>query len=144
MKIKLALLICVLLTTGIPAHAAESVLVVEGKAVVFFGPSDQEYQAVPESEKYGWDETLSDFYYYGKKTFPYLESNRIQPLITANTTIRIHAGDKVRTFVRKNFKHAVGYIMTDGNKEPKVIEGVGTDADLITDFKEYFALKESR
>jgi len=53
------------------------------------------------------------------------------------------AGANTHTYVRKKFKHIVGYILTDGNKAPKVVEGVATDIDLINDFKKYFKLKQS-
>jgi hypothetical protein len=85
---------------------------------------------------------LSDFDHYRDKTIPFLESNNIKPIITANMNIKIHlAGANSRDYVRKKFKHIVGYILTDGNKEPKVVLGVGTDKDLINDFKKYFKFK---
>jgi len=142
MKIKFVLTILILLTIGSIANGSSTdVLDVKGKAVVFFGPTEREYNSLTENYKNEWSEVLSDFYHYRDKTIPYLESNKIKPIVTANTKIIIHTGTNARTFVRKNFKHIVGYILTDGNKKPKVVEGVGTDMDLINDFKEYFGLK---
>lgn len=144
MKIKVALAILVLLIIGNPSYGASKnvVLDVKGKAVVFFGPTEKEYNALSENEKNEWNEVLSDFYHYRDKTISFLESNNIKPIITADMNIKIHLkGGKSRTYVRKDFKHIVGYILTDGNKEPKVVLGVGTDMDLINDFKEYFKLK---
>jgi hypothetical protein len=143
MKIKFALIIFIVLALGSPSHAGaeDKVLDVRGKAVVFFGPTQKEYKSLSENEQNEWNEVLSDFYHYRDKTIPYLESNRIKPIITADAKIMIHTGANVRTFARKNFKHIVGYILTDGNNEPKVVEGVGTDLDLINDFKIYFKLE---
>ncbi len=144
MKIKFALTILILLTIGSPSYggAKNDVLDVKGKAVVFFGPTEKEYNSLSENDKNEWNEVLSDFYHYRDKTIPFLQSNNIKPIITADMNIKIHlAGGDSRTYVRKKFKHIVGYILTDGTKEPKVVLGVGTDMDLINDFKEYFKLK---
>ncbi len=143
MRIKFALTILILFAIGSPIYAGteDEVLDVKGKAVVFFGPTGKEYDSLSENDQNEWNEVLSDFYHYRDQAIPYLESNKIKPIITASTKIKIQAGTNTRTFTRKKFKHIVGYILTDGNKKPKVVEGVGTDMDLILDFKEYFKLK---
>lgn len=143
MKIKLALTILILLAMGSPsfARAKDTVVEVKGKAVVFFGPTEQEYKSLSANEQNEWNELLSDFYHYRDNTIPFLESHKIKPIITSNTKIIIQTGANTRTYARKKFKHIVGYILADGNKEPKVVEGVGTDIDLISDFKEYFKIK---
>ena len=143
MKNIFTLTILILLTIGSASYGGskDDVLNIEGKAVVFFGPTKQEYNSLSENDKNEWSEVLSDFYHYRDETIPYLESNKIKPIISSNATIKIRAGANTRTYARKKFKHIVGYILTDGNKEPKVVEGVGTDMDLINDFKEYFKLK---
>jgi len=127
---------------GSIAHGRSTdVLDVKGKAVVFFGPTEREYSSLTENEKNEWSEVLSDFYHYRDKTVPFFESNKIKPFVAANTKIIIHNWRNARTFARKNFKHIVGYILTDGNKKPIVVEGAGADLYLINDFKEYFELK---
>lgn len=143
MKIKFALTILIFLLVGSPyfVRAEDKVAEVKGKAVVFFGPTEKEYQSISENEQNEWNEVLSDFYYYRDKTIPYLESHQIKPLITANSEIIIHTDAKTRAYARKKFKHIVGYILTDGKNEPKVVESVGTDIDLINDFREYFKIK---
>ncbi len=143
MKIKLALTILILLVVGSTsfARAEDKAVEVKGKAVVFFGPTEQEYISLSKNEKNEWSEVLSDFYHYRDKTIPYLESHKIKPIITAMSKITIQVGSNTRTYARKNFKHIVGYILTDGTNEPKVVEGVGTDIDLINDFSQYFKIK---
>ena len=81
-------------------------------------------------------------YHYRDASIPYLESHNIKSIITSDMKIKIHfAGENSRTYAREKFKHVVGYLLTDGIKEPKVVLGVGTDMDLANDFKEYFKLK---
>jgi hypothetical protein len=142
---KIALLILVFFVMGSLSHAGtkDEVLDVKGKAVVFFGPTEREYNALSEKEKNYLSEMLSDFYHYRDSLVPYLESNNIKPVITSDQKITIHlAGDKSRTYVRKNFKYVVGQIITDGKREPRVVLGVvGTDIDLINEYKQYFKLK---
>ncbi len=143
MRLKLASAILILLTVGSPsfATAGDKVVEVKGKAVVFFGPTEQEYNSLSENERNEWSEVLSDFYHYRDKTIPYLESHKIKLVITAMSKITIQVGSNTRTYTRKKFKHIVGYILTDGTNEPKVVEGVGTDIDLINDFSHYFKIK---
>jgi hypothetical protein len=142
---KIALIILILLVMGSLSHAGtkDEVLDVKGKAVVFFGPTEKEYNSLSEKERNELNEVLSDFYHYRDSLVPYLESNNIKPVITSDRKITIHlAGDKSRTYVRTKFKYVVGQIITDGKREPKVVLGVvGTDIDLINEFKQYFKLK---
>jgi hypothetical protein len=142
---KIALIILILLVMGSLSHAEtkDGVLDVKGKAVVFFEPTEKEYKSLTEKERNELSEVLSDFYHYRDSLIPYLESNNIKPIITSDRKITVHlAGDKSRTYVRKKFKYAVGQIITDGKREPKVVLGVaGTDIDLMNDYKQYFKLK---
>ncbi len=143
MRVKFALAILILSMIGNLSFGGSNneILDVKGKAVVFFGPTEKEYDSLSENEQNEWNEVLSDFYHYRDEAIPYLESNKIKPIITANKEIRIQTGTNSRTYARKKFKHIVGYILTDGKKEPKIVQGVGTDIDLINDFKEYFKIK---
>ncbi len=123
------------------AEVEDKVVEVKGKAVVFYGPTEKEYESLSENGQYELNEVLSDFYYYRDKAIPYLESNKIKAIITSDMKIKIQVGSNARTYERKKFKHIVGYILTDGSKEPQVEQGVGTDTDLINDFNKYFNLK---
>jgi hypothetical protein len=145
MKTRLIISLILLLTVTIPSFGGETddVLNVEGKKVVFFGPNQLEYDAVSEDEQDEWNEVLSDFEYYRDLTIPYLDKNDIKHITTAAPEIRIQLeGGKDRIYKRKDIEHIVGYILTDGKSEPKLVPGVGTDTDLISDFKEYFGGKK--
>ena len=139
----IAILILVLLPVfDAQGGAANDTLHVSGKAVVFFGPTQAEYDSLSEEEKGDMDEVLSDFYYYRQQVISFLKSNQIQEFLTASPRIQFKlSGRERRTFLRRNFNPNVGLIMTDGNQEPKVFLGVATDVDLVPIFEEYFGLK---
>jgi hypothetical protein len=117
------------------------VVEIKGRAVVIFEPTDEEYNSLSENEKNEWNEVLSDFYYYRDSTTSFLEAHDIKVIKTSNSEIVIHTESGTRTFIRKKFNNLVGYILTDGKNEPKVIESIGTDIDMIMDFKAYFNVK---
>ena len=143
MKILYTFLILVLMAAPVGAQqaAVEDTLVVSGRAVVFFGPSDTEYMAMTDNEKNAIDEELYDFLHYRIKALPFLESNDLQEFLTALPKIQIQlSGAESITFVRGDFDHLFGLIMTDGMNEPEVFLGAATKSELIRMFEEYFDL----
>ena len=136
------LLLCCLYFPAAQGGVANDTLYVSGKAVVFFGPTQAEYDSLSEEEKAEMNEVLSDFYYYREQVIPFLKSNQIQEFLTASPRIQVKlSGSEHRTFARRNFNVNVGLIMADGTQEPKVFLGVATDVDLIPMFKDYFGLE---
>lgn len=116
---------------------------VSGKAVVFFGPSQNEYELAPPDEKHVLDELLSDFFIYSNKLRAYLKEHEIDSGMTSSRTIEIklNNGRKV-LFKRKKLDSEVGYIMTDGIQKPKVIPAPGTDDDELPAIKEFFKIPD--
>lgn len=138
------LLILFLLATPVRAQQAtvEDTLVVSGKAVVFFGPSNTEYLAMTHEEKDAIDEELYDFMHYRTKALPFLKSNEIQEFLTARPKIEIQlAGAHSIIFTRRDFDHLFGLIMTDGKNQPEVFLGAADRSELILMFKAYFGLQ---
>jgi len=128
-----------------PALAGQAVVedtrVVAGKAVVFFRLSNTEYLAMTHEEKDAIDEELYDFLHYRNKVLAFLESNDIPEFLTALPKIQIQlSGSESITFVRGDFDHIFGLIMTDGMNEPEVFLGAATESELIRMFEEYFGL----
>ena len=120
---------------------ADDTLYVSGNAVVFFGPTQPEYDSLNENRQAEMNEVISDFYHYHSEVTPFLERNGIKDFITAKALITIQlTGTEIRSFRRQNFKHAMGMIMSDGKREPKVYLGVATDFDLIEMFKDFFII----
>ena len=121
---------------------AEDPFDVSGRAVVFFGPTQDEYDALSEREQEDMNEILSDFYFYQNNVVPFLEANGIEDFHTANPVIRVVLSEEEsRTFQRRQFEHDVGLIMIDGAREPVVSFGVSTDVDWIPMFKAYFNIE---
>jgi hypothetical protein len=112
------------------------------KAVVYFSITNQEYEKIDEKIRWQTDEVLSDFYHYKDALSSFLKENGIKEYFTAKKQIAFQNSTKGKTvFKRSNFDHVVGIIMVDKNKEPRVFLGVGTDIDLIEEFKTYFEIK---
>ena len=131
----------VVVPVGHDAGAAEKMLVVDGRAVVFFAPSNSEYLAMTDQEKDAIDEELYDFLHYRNSVLQFLESNEIQEFLTAFPKIEIRlAGAQSLIFTRHDFDHVVGFIMTDGKNEPEVVLGALTRSELIDSFEKYFGL----
>ena len=117
-------------------------LQVSGKAVVFYAPSQKEYDSLSDDAKTELDEVLSDFYYHQENVVSYLKSNMIQDFLTHSAKIMIKLnGNNSLTFMKRDFDQEIGVIMTDGKKEPKIYSGVATDIDLINMFKEFFRIQ---
>ena len=144
MKILYTFLILVLMAAPVGAQqaAVEDTLVVSGRAVVFFGPSDTEYMAMTDNEKNAIDEELYDFLHYRIKALPFLESNDIQEFLTALPKIQIQrTGAQTATYIRRDFDHLFGLIMTDGMNESVVFLGAATKSELVRMFEAYFGLQ---
>ena len=143
MRILYTLYMVVLMAAPVWAGQAvvEDTLVVGGKAVVFFGLPTTEYQAMTDKEKDAIDEELYDFLHYRIKVLPFLESNDIPEFLTALPKIQIQlSGSESITFIRNDFDHRFGLIMTDGMNEPEVFLGAATEPELISMFEVYFGL----
>jgi hypothetical protein len=144
MKILYTIFILVILAAPVWAEqgAVEDTLVVGGKAVVFFGPSNTEYLSMTDKEKDAIDGELYDFLHYRIKVLPFLESNDIQEFLTAFPKIQIQlSGSESITYIRRDFDLLFGLIMTDGKNEPGVFLGAATKSELISVFEEYFGLQ---
>jgi hypothetical protein len=143
MKVKFSFILLLLLSVNSFSYAGTECDVVEvrEKAVIILEPTEKEYNSLSEKEKNEWDEVLSDFYYYKDSVTSFLEENNIKVIKTSNSKIVIHTGSSSRPYIRAKFNNLFGYILTDGKNEPKVVESVGTDVDMIMDFKEYFKIK---
>jgi hypothetical protein len=138
----LALLLLVLQVLFTLAALAEDSFDVSGRAVVFFGPTQEEYDALSEREQEDMNEILSDFYFYQNNVVPFLEANGIEDFHTANPVIHVVVSeDESRIFRRGKFEHDVGLVMIDGSREPIVSLGVSTDVDWMPMFKAYFNLE---
>lgn len=117
-------------------------LITSDKAVIYFTLSKSEYEQINEEIRWQTDEVLSDFYFYKNKVSDYLKNNNIEQILTVKKQVIIQNKDiKNLTYNKSDFDHVVGIIMVNGQKDPKVFLGVGTDTDLIEMFKAYFEIQ---
>jgi len=145
MKIKLysalILLIAALPVFSAQAANAEDTLIVSGKAVVFFGPSQVKYLAMSDEQKHAIDEELYDFYHNRGEVSPYLATNDIQEISTARLEIQVQLEDNQSiTYYRQDFDRVVGLILTDGRQEPLILLGAIAVPDLKAQFEDYFGI----
>jgi uncharacterized protein YdhG (YjbR/CyaY superfamily) len=114
-------------------------LKVQGKVVVFFTISQEEYELLPKDTDTGVDEVLDDFNYYAGLAADSMKQAGYETMITGSRYIQIKFNDGTfKTFDRLAGKESiVGCIFSDGIKEPKIEYGVLTDLDLISTFTDF-------
>lgn len=86
--------VLILLFLAAPVFAEQGVSIantvyISGRAVVFFGPSWDEYVALSEKDKDAIDQELYDFTHNRLQVLSYLEANGIQGISTTSENIRI-------------------------------------------------------
>ncbi|MCP4161483.1 MAG: hypothetical protein GY760_15535 [Deltaproteobacteria bacterium] len=117
----------------------DKTLNVKGRCVIFFGLPQNEFDSYSEEDQDEINEAISDFYYYCNEALPFLKEKGINYYFTAMDNIQIKLqNNKTITYERKNNKHIVGVILTDG-KNPKVHLSIETD--YLNIFKDYFKIK---
>lgn len=114
-------------------------LKVQGKVVVFFTISQQEYDLLPKDTDTGVDEVLDDFNYYAGLAADSMKRTGYETMITGSRYIQIKFNNGTfKTFDRLAGKESkVGCIFSDGINEPKIEYGVLTDLDLISTFNDF-------
>lgn len=145
MKKFAAILILLILSAPVLAGEDGSVansIYVSGRAVVFFGPSWDEYVALSDKDKAAIDAELYDFAHSRLQVLTYLEDNGIQGISTASQNIQVQiAPNEVIYYIRSDFDYAFGLIMTDGQNEPRVFLGAASESELKSMFAEFFSLQ---
>jgi len=145
MKNIAAVLMLLLITAPVQAEQGENIendFSISGKAVVFFGPTWDEYIAMTDKDKDAIDEELYDFAHNRSEVRPYLEANGIRETFTSSENIRIQVDSgEVITYFRSELNHTFGLIMTDGQNEPKVFLGAAKPSELKSMFQDYFGLQ---
>jgi hypothetical protein len=114
---------------------------VTGKAVVFFGVTQREYDSLLVDKNSGIDAAWDDFTYYADKLMPYLDSLKIETAVISSPIVRIWVkGDNPRVYHTKKLDDILGIIMTDGAQQPQILLGVTTDDDWKDNIRKYFGI----
>jgi hypothetical protein len=122
-------------------NAADDSIIVSGKSVIFFAPSQAEYDVLSKDSESEIDEILSDFYYYIENLIPSLDGAGLEYYILDHDKIQIELTDGRKVSLKKTeLGNEVGMILTNGKKDPKVVIRLGTDFDMWLIIKEFFCL----
>jgi hypothetical protein len=114
--------------------------IITGKAVIFFGPSQAEYDLLSEESEFEINEILFDFYYYVENLVSSLEGAGLEYFIIDHAEIQIELTDGSRVSLdRSELGSEVGMILTDGERDPEVVIRLGTDIDMWLEIKEFFS-----
>jgi len=118
-------------------------LTVSGRTVVIFGPSRPEYEAlVKAAGGKEVDSLLDEFYYQVSVTIPHLEQNGLATKYSASNHFKVLFDNKKAVeFERKEFDYIIGFILSDGKREPVVVSGVIPPDSWLKEIVEYFNLR---
>jgi hypothetical protein len=120
----------------------QSELLVTGPKVVFFGPTRAERDSIIRIEGSEIGATFDDFDYYSAKANTYVKGHGVPAEFSTHTVIMVRIGDHgIRKIDRKAIPDYLGVILTDGVQEPRLIQGIATDEELIEEIKDFFHLK---
>ncbi|QKJ30986.1 hypothetical protein HQ865_14905 [Mucilaginibacter mali] len=125
---------------------SKDTLVVRGEQMVFFMPTQKEFDAMveKEGEDSGANEMMGDFDEYMSQVIDSLKKNPwLKTTITHKqvVTVVLANGRKVNIDCTKD-DNIVGSILCDGNKEPQVDYGVSTSDDYWAMIDNYYGQKQ--
>lgn len=132
------LLACQVITGGgVPQECA-----VAGRAVVFVAPPAPERDSLVRADGLEMARLLDDFDYYSARAGTYLRAQRIPVVSTTSPRVVVRLGDgRQRRLERREMDDVFCVILTDSLQEPRLITGVLSDEELISEFKNFFRLK---
>lgn len=127
----------------VPQRADRSELQVTGPKVVFFGPTRAERDSIIRAEGVEVGAIFDDFDYYTAKANTYLKNRGVPTEFSTQTVIMVKIGDRgLRKIDRKTIPDFLGVILTDGVQEPRLLQGIATDEELIGEINEFFHWRE--
>jgi hypothetical protein len=117
----------------------EGTVVASGKVVIFFAPSQVEYDRMTGESRDATTEALSDFLVYSKRLGMYLDSKGIAHFATSAELIEVRrVGEEPLCLARAHLGDQVGAVLSDGYNLPEVILGVVTDTEYVPLVERYF------
>ncbi len=141
-KLAILALLPLIVPQVIVQRSGPSELLVTGPKVVFFGPTRAERDSIIRTEGIVAGATFDDFDYYTGKANAYLKGRRIPAEFSTHSVIILKIGDRgIRKIERKTIPDYIGVILTDGVQEPRLIQGIATDEELIGEINDFFQFK---
>lgn len=114
---------------------------VEGRMAVFYALSQAELDSLSPEDQEAYNELLSDFYEYSGRLGRNLDKYGIKHILTGSRYVEVKAGRKTYCYDKTKLEEEVGVILSDGRKQPKVIPGLFTDAEVMPTVAKYYSLK---
>ncbi len=110
--------------------------------VVFFGITEAERDSIARNEGLEIDDVVDDFNYYTGRVAAYLNRENIRVDFTDKPVIVVKVGrSATRNIDRTKIPELMGMILTDGSHEPRVVPGVETDQELISEIESFFHMR---
>ena len=115
---------------------------VNGPRVVFFEPSTAEQDSIVRAEGLEIGELFDEFGSNAGRASVFLNGHKIPVQFTSSAVILLKVGKEVvRRIERKSIPEMVGTILINSGVEPRLIQGLATDEELIGEFSDFFQLK---
>lgn len=114
---------------------------VSGRVAVFYAPSQAQFSSLSQDDQEAYTELLSDFYEYVGLLGRFLGKHGIKHILTGSRYIEVKAGGKAYCYDKKKLEDELGVILSDGKKQPKLIQGIFTDTEMVPTVVEYYSLK---
>ncbi len=131
-----------LVLSGPQASAPSLEIQVTGPRVVFFEPSHAEQDSIVRVSGAESGEMFDEFDYHAGKACVYLNSRKIPVQFSSSPVILLKAGSTVvRRIDRRTIPEMVGAILINRDVEPRLIQGVATEDELIGEFADFFQTK---
>ena len=121
-------------TTQSTAVEEDAIQVSGPTLIAFFAPASQSES----DERAELSEIMSDFQWHLGRARESLESSGVSVHERYDRAIRILNGGKMRVYMPSAETIGIGYYLVSLNREPKVLEGIFTDVDLVAAAKSYF------
>ena len=124
------------------APPAKLEIQVTGPRVIFIEPSSSEQDSIVRVSGAETGEVFDDFAYNAGMASVFLNTRKIPVQFTSSPIVLLKVGKTVvRQFDRRNIPELVGVLLINRNVQPRLIQGVATEEELIGEFVDFFHLK---
>lgn len=119
----------------------EDIFSVSGRVAVFYALSQVEFDSLHPEDQEAYTTLYSDFLEYVGRLGGHLDERSIKYVLTGARFIEFRVGKKPYCFDKTALDLEVGVIFSDGRKQPKVIPGLFTDAEIMPTVTKYYSLR---
>ncbi|MDP2787341.1 MAG: hypothetical protein Q8O79_04620 [Pseudomonadota bacterium] len=114
---------------------------ISGRMAVFYAPSQAQFNSLSQEDQEAYTELLSDFYEYTGRLGRFLDKHGIKHILTGSRYIEVKAGGKAYCYDKTKLEEELGVLLSDGKKQPKLVQGAFTDLEMMPTVVDYYSLK---